>query len=284
MRHGYGGHRLRAPAPRGESVDGDRDVAVGVARAPPPGGVELVMSPRLALCEAGWRESSRGGFRRAGLARCEAGWTVSRWARIAQARPGPGPVIPLSGPGITQARPGPDPVQELVSAEDEHPGPGPPRPDLRRLGAGRADPGVGGVFRVVGSSPSSSSPPPSSRGFSRTRLGTALLRDLVDAPVRVLAPMPVCSFASASRTGTGSARGPRPARVGLAGRAEGRVRPRLRTPAGEPPGRSRRAGRTPPLPSPATPRRGRRGRNDSRASSRLDPAAPEHRPGREHVT
>ena len=131
----------RPRPPRGESVDGDRDV--GVARAPPPGGVELVMSPRLALCEAGWRESSRGGFRRAGLARCEAGWTVSRWARIAQARPGPGPVIPLSGPGITQARPGPDPVQELVSAEDEHPGPGPPRPDLRRLGAGRADPGVG---------------------------------------------------------------------------------------------------------------------------------------------
>ena len=108
MRHGYGGHCLRAPAPRGgESADGDRDVAVGVARAPPLGGVELVMSPRLALCEAGWRESSRGGFRRAGLARCEAGWTVSRWARIAQARPGPGPVIPLSGPGITQARPGP---------------------------------------------------------------------------------------------------------------------------------------------------------------------------------
>ena len=95
------------PRPPGESADGDHDVAVGVARAPPPGGVELVMSPRLALCEAGWRESSRGGFRRAGLARCEAGWTVSRWARIAQARPGPGPVIPLSGPGITQARPGP---------------------------------------------------------------------------------------------------------------------------------------------------------------------------------
>ena len=38
MRHGYGGHRLRAPAPRGESADGDRDVAVGVARAPPLGG------------------------------------------------------------------------------------------------------------------------------------------------------------------------------------------------------------------------------------------------------
>ena len=138
---GTAGTACAPPPPRGESVDGDRDV--GVARAPPPGGVELVMSPRLALCEAGWRESSRGGFRRAGLARCEAGWTVSRWARIAQARPGPGPVIPLSGPGITQARPGPDPVQELVSAEDEHPGPGPPRPDLRRLGAGRADPGVG---------------------------------------------------------------------------------------------------------------------------------------------
>ena len=104
MRHGYGGHRLRAPATLG---------GVGRRRprrrpSPAPrGGVELVMSPRLALCEAGWRESSRGGFRRAELARCEAGWTVSRWARIAQARPGPGPVIPLSGPGITQVRPGP---------------------------------------------------------------------------------------------------------------------------------------------------------------------------------
>ena len=104
---GTAGTACAPPPPSGESADGDRDVAVGVARAPPLGGVELVMSPRLALCEAGWRESSRGGFRRAGLARCKAGWTVSRWARIAQARPGPGPVIPLSGPGITQARPGP---------------------------------------------------------------------------------------------------------------------------------------------------------------------------------
>ena len=104
---GTAGTACAPPPPRGESADGDRDVAVGVARAPPLGGVELVMSPRLALCEAGWRESSRGGFRRAGLARCEAGWTVSRWARITQACPGPGPVIPLSGPGITQARPGP---------------------------------------------------------------------------------------------------------------------------------------------------------------------------------
>ena len=138
----------RAPPARPRSPGGSRPTATATSPSASPeprprGGVELVMSPRLALCEAGWRESSRGGFRRAGLARCEAGWTVSRWARITQARPGPGPVIPLSGPGITQARPGPDPVQELVSAEDEHPGPGPPRPDLRRLGAGRADPGVG---------------------------------------------------------------------------------------------------------------------------------------------
>ena len=143
MRHGYGGHRLRAPVPGGSRPTATATSASASPEPRPPGGVELVMSPRLALCEAGSQESSRGGFRRAGLARCEAGWTVSRWARIAQARPGPGPVIPLSGPGITQARPGPDPVQELVSAEDEHPAPGPPRPDLRRLGAGRADPGVG---------------------------------------------------------------------------------------------------------------------------------------------
>ena len=54
-----------------------------------PGGVELVMSPGLALCEAGSQESSAGGFRRAELARREPGWTASRWARITQAGPGP---------------------------------------------------------------------------------------------------------------------------------------------------------------------------------------------------
>ena len=132
---GTAGTACAPPPPRGESADGDRDVAVGVARAPPPGGgVELVMSPRLALCEAGWRESSRGGFRRAGLARCEAGWTVSRWARITQACPGPGPVIPLSGPGITQARPAPARAAPARAAPARAvPGPG----------SGCAGPGVG---------------------------------------------------------------------------------------------------------------------------------------------
>ena len=97
--------RVRRAPPARPHPGGSRSTATATSPEPrPPGGVELVMSPRLALCEAGWRESSRGGFRRAGLARCEAGWTASRWARIAQARPGPGPVIPLSGPGITPSR------------------------------------------------------------------------------------------------------------------------------------------------------------------------------------
>ena len=50
----------------------------------------MVMSPGLALCEACSRGSSAGGFRRAELAWREVGWTMSRWARITQAGPGPG--------------------------------------------------------------------------------------------------------------------------------------------------------------------------------------------------
>ena len=50
----------------------------------------MVMSPGLALCEACSRGSSAGGFCRAELAWREAGWTMSRWARITQAGPGPG--------------------------------------------------------------------------------------------------------------------------------------------------------------------------------------------------
>lgn len=56
----------------------------------PFGGVDSVMSPGLALCEACSRGSSAGGFCRAELAWREAGWTMSRWARITQAGPGPG--------------------------------------------------------------------------------------------------------------------------------------------------------------------------------------------------
>ena len=113
------------------------------------------MSPGLALRQVGSRESSSGGLCRAGLARREVRRTASRWARIAQAGPGPrrfgphrlrspwnsartapgparvcrvradsGPGISLSGPGFTQA------------------GPSPRRPDPRRCGVGRTDPGA----------------------------------------------------------------------------------------------------------------------------------------------
>ena len=98
---------LRAPPRRPETRSGTRGAVRrrvsapgGVGRRHPgrragggapllPGGVDSVMSPQVALCEAGSRGSSWGGFRRAGLARREVGWTSSRWARIAQAGPGP---------------------------------------------------------------------------------------------------------------------------------------------------------------------------------------------------
>ena len=74
---------------------GDRERGPGPGASPPedpgagPGGVELMMSPQVALRQAGSQESSAGGLCRAGLARREAGWTASHWARITQAGPGP---------------------------------------------------------------------------------------------------------------------------------------------------------------------------------------------------
>ena len=85
---------------------GDRERGPGPGASPPedpgasPGGVELVMSPQVALREVGSRESSAGGLCRAGLARREAGWTASRWARITQSGnwPAPDSARTASGP------------------------------------------------------------------------------------------------------------------------------------------------------------------------------------------
>ena len=92
-----------APAGPG-ACSGESGTRPGTWRVPAPedpgaspGGVELVMSPGLALCEAGSRESSAGGFCRAGLARREAGWTASRWARITQAGSDPHRPRPVPG-------------------------------------------------------------------------------------------------------------------------------------------------------------------------------------------
>ena len=64
------------------------------------------MSPELALRQAGSRESSAGGFRRAELAQREAGWTASRWARITQAGPGPRRIRPrAAGYASVRSRP-----------------------------------------------------------------------------------------------------------------------------------------------------------------------------------
>ena len=136
------------------------------------------MSPQVALCEAGSRGSSWGGFRRAGLARREVGWTASRWARIAQAGPGP-------------SRPRP---RDLVErswnyASRTRPGPGP-------VGRIRAGPKVDGVLvvaaggrddvnraRVIGAGVSSLRLCGSSPATARHHLGPSLIA----APVRVLA-------------------------------------------------------------------------------------------------
>jgi len=86
-----------------------------------PGGVDSVMSPQVALCEAGSRESSAGGFCRAGLATRGARGGVLRWARITQAglsacRPRPAPGSVRAAPGIGREpargrrRPGPGPA------------------------------------------------------------------------------------------------------------------------------------------------------------------------------
>ena len=92
-----------APAGPG-TCSGESGTRPGTRRVPAPedpgaspGGVELVMSPGLALCEAGSQESSAGGLCRAGLARREAGWTASRWARITQAGSDPHRPRPVPG-------------------------------------------------------------------------------------------------------------------------------------------------------------------------------------------
>ena len=76
------------PPSRGSRLAWPRVRRLRHRRVSAPGGVELVMSPGLALCEACSQESSSGGFRHAGLARREVGWISLRWARITQAAPG----------------------------------------------------------------------------------------------------------------------------------------------------------------------------------------------------
>ena len=151
---------------------GDRERGPGPGASPPedpgasPGGVELVMSPGLALCEAGSQESSAGGLCRAGLARREAGWTASRWARITQSGnwPAPDSARTASGP-TTRASQIPAPshpvsagsARTCLDSRDRHPTcenvcrgydlagrPTISRP-RRRARCGGADEGRGGV-------------------------------------------------------------------------------------------------------------------------------------------
>ena len=115
---------------------GDRERGPGPGASPPedpgasPGGVELVMSPQIALRQVGSQESSAGGLCRAGLARREAGWTASRWARITQSGnwPAPDSARTASGP-TTRASQIPAPshpvsagsARTCLDSRDRHP-------------------------------------------------------------------------------------------------------------------------------------------------------------------
>ena len=83
----------------------------------------MVMSPQVALCEAGSQESSADGLCRAGLARREVGWIPLHWARITQA----GSRTHGSGPGARRVRRrcglGPDPPFRLGPAPRDLPRP-----------------------------------------------------------------------------------------------------------------------------------------------------------------
>ena len=98
---------VRAGLPRGRGTPGAgsacRCVVIHCGRGA-PGGVDSVMSPQVALCEVGRRESSAAGFRRAGLAWRKRGWIVLRWARITQA--GLSACRPRLAPGSVRAAPG----------------------------------------------------------------------------------------------------------------------------------------------------------------------------------
>ena len=168
------------------------------------------MSPGLALRQVGSRESSSGGLCRAGLARREVRRTASRWARIAQAGPGPRRLGPhqLRSPW-NSARTAPGPARACRVRADSRPGislsgpgftqagPSPRRPDPRRCGVGRTDPGA-----VVDPVPVHSIPP---RPGPRDRHSTREHVPLAD----VLAGYPAISRTAV--TASAGPRGPSPA-------------------------------------------------------------------------
>ena len=100
--------------PRGAAVPGGFDLPLRHA----PGGVVLVMSPQLALCELSSHESSSGGFRQAELTSCELSSHRASLARRAPVREGYSGVVRVgrvglvvsagagSCPNLPQRRPG----------------------------------------------------------------------------------------------------------------------------------------------------------------------------------
>ena len=118
----------RSTGGRARCAPGPGDPSPSPARASSParlalGGVDSVMSPGLALRQAGSRGSSAGGLRRARLARREAGWIVLRWLALRKpvparagpfradrshpgADPGPPALVRASRPGPLRSFPG----------------------------------------------------------------------------------------------------------------------------------------------------------------------------------
>lgn len=182
------------------------------------------MSPGLALRQVGSRESSEDGFRRAGLAWREPGWTVSRWARIAQAEPGP---VPVPAPGSRRGD------MELRKSA----------PVSAGLGPARASPGSARESSWARARPSSHPAPlrPGSRDRRATREIMPLADVLAGRPTistpalagRVMIPRPGRSPPSTAPAPTRvSPTIPRPGRSPRPGAA---VRTRSATGTGSPP-------------------------------------------------
>ena len=143
-RAGSGAPSPRAP-PRGRRGRGPGPVAPSACESPPPGGVVLVMSPGLALRQAGSQESSAGG--------------PSRWARTAR---GGVDCVALGSHYASWARPAPDSTPrrrvradtELAAPPRGRRGPGVESPGavLLRSGGdgGRCRTAAGAAGAVVG--------------------------------------------------------------------------------------------------------------------------------------
>ena len=246
-----------------------------------------MMSPQVALCEAGSRESSAGGFRRVGLVRREVVWTALRWARITRAglgsparagpgRPGPGPPRPgsLLGPGPHRsARAGPRGaslgVVAIPAGSSASRGPPARETDARWIGAAVRE--IAGVPAMVAVRPAVALLEGPwrrrlSKSVAKARILPGCVKRNVDIPRFLSPPIPPRSaFATdpdmpLPRNVSGAPRAPLQSRpwpsapscraASSARRSDVRARARIRSRATASPARWSASGRRPILPLP----------------------------------